>query len=71
MPKVDSGNADYQPPRKKQSISFLSNQSVKGKSKIFPSTQFDLTVNGCDWHISAGNDGRIVLHYLTRPNLRD
>ena len=34
--------------------------------KIHSLTQCNLTMNGCDWHILAGNNERIVFHCLTR-----
>ena len=47
---------------------FPANQQ-KVKSEIYSLTQFDLTVNGCDWYILAGNDEKIVLLCFTRWNL--
>ena len=44
---------------------FPANQQ-KVKSEIYSLTQYDLIVNGCDWHSLVGNDGKIVLHCLTR-----
>ena len=38
----------------------------KAGTKIYSLTQCSLTVNGCDWHILAGNDVRINSHCLTR-----
>ena len=38
----------------------------KACTKIYSLTQCSLTVNGCDWHILAGNDERINSHCLTR-----
>ena len=43
---------------------FLANQR-KVNTKNYSWTQYDLNVNGCDWHILVGNDERIVLHCLT------
>ena len=38
----------------------------KAGTKIYSLTQCNLTVNECDWHISAGNDERINSHCLIR-----
>ena len=35
-------------------------------SKVYSLTQSDLTVNGSDWQILAGNEERIVIYCLTR-----
>ena len=41
------------------------NQQIAG-TKIYSLTQCSLIVNECDWHILAGNDGRIKSHCLTQ-----
>ena len=38
----------------------------KNKIKIYSWTQYEKSVNRCDWHILASNKGRIVAHCLTR-----
>ena len=41
------------------------NQQKEG-TKIYSLTPCSLTVNECDWHISAGNDERVNSHCLIR-----
>ena len=43
---------------------FFRTNQWKVNHKSHSLTQFDLTMNGSDWHIVAGNDKRIVLHCL-------
>ena len=38
----------------------------KAGTQIYSLAQCSLSVNGCDWHILAGNDERINSHCLTR-----
>ena len=38
-------------------------------TKIYSLTQCCLTVNGCDWHILAGNDDRIKSHCFIRTSI--
>ena len=43
---------------------FPANQQ-KANCKIYSLTKCGLTVNGCDWHILAGNHERILVYCLT------
>ena len=52
--------------REKQNYFFRANQR-KANSKVYSLTPGDLTVNGCDRHILAGNREN-VLHRLTSKN---
>ena len=47
---------------------FFRGNQEKVNSKIYSLIQSDLTVNGCDWQILAGNHERTVLHRLTRDS---
>ena len=52
--------------KRNNSCYFSGANQQKAGTKIYSLTQCSLTVNGCDWHILAGNDERINSHCLIR-----
>ena len=51
---------------RKNSYYFCRANQQKAVAKIYSLTQCSLTMNECDWHTLAGNDGRIKSHCLAR-----